>query len=257
MRDYSPATSRLSTFDSPLSRRRRSRRAQLFGQDLARMDQVTNLITGEQCFALSLAKHFGDGLPEDKQACGHCTWCETGHPVELKKPPQMPWDSKAFGKVLAAVPDRDDARLLARVAFGIGSPRINSAKLNKDPVYGSMDNCNFVVCLTIGLHHCQMLTFISPSSMHFPRFATEPTSLLASSFRYPQQGAILVLMTRIPSVSSSRCGCSQRVSQSQSRRSDNFIDHFVSRDLLLFLPLTASEYHFSPNHPPSRPSPSS
>lgn len=127
-------------------------------QDLARMDQVTNLITGEQCFALSLAKHFGDGLPENKQACGHCTWCETGRPVELKKPPQTPWDSKAFAKVLATVLDRDDPRLLARVAFGIGSPRINSAKLNKNAVFGSMEDCNFVVCLMILLYHRQKLT---------------------------------------------------------------------------------------------------
>lgn len=116
-------------------------------QDLARMDQVTDLITGQQCFALSLAKHFGDGLPENKQACGHCTWCETQQPVELKKPPQVPWDSKAFAKVLVAVPDRDDARFLARVAFGIGSPRVTSAKLSRSPVFGSMEDCSFVVCL--------------------------------------------------------------------------------------------------------------
>lgn len=118
-------------------------------QDLARMDQVTDLITGKQCFALSLAKHFGDVLPENRQECGHCTWCETQQPVELKKPPQVPWDSKAFAKVLAAVPDRDDARFLARVAFGIGSPRVTSAKLGKTQVFGSMEDCSFVVCLTL------------------------------------------------------------------------------------------------------------
>ena len=115
-------------------------------QDLARMDQVTDLITGKQCFALSLAKHFGDELPEKKQACGHCTWCETQQPVELKKPPQVPWDSKAFFKVLQTVPDRDDARFLARVAFGIGSPRVASQKLSRSPVFGSMEDCSFVVC---------------------------------------------------------------------------------------------------------------
>jgi hypothetical protein len=130
------------------------------------MDQVTNLITGRQCFALSLAKHFGDELPENKQACGHCTWCETQRPVELKKPPQVPWDSKAFAQVLLAVPDRDDARFLARVAFGIGSPRVTSSKLSKSPVFGSMEGCSFVVCFmlifpmespdTDVLRHCSM-----------------------------------------------------------------------------------------------------
>lgn len=127
-------------------------------QDLARMDQVTDLITGKQCFALSLAKHFGDELPEKKQACGHCTWCETQQPVELKKPPQVPWDSKAFFKVLQAIPERDDPRFLARVAFGIGSPRVTSAKLGKSQVFGSMEDCSFVVCLMIPMLCTQMLT---------------------------------------------------------------------------------------------------
>lgn len=151
-------------------------------QDLARMDQVTNLITGERCFALSLASHFGDALPDNKEACGHCTWCETGRPVELKKPPQVPWDSKAFAKVLAAIPDRNDPRFLARVAFGIGSPLITSAKLSKNPVFGSMENCSFVVgFLTI---------YVMPSSdtdcAHRPcttrlrRCATRLSDLLAS-----------------------------------------------------------------------------
>jgi hypothetical protein len=119
-------------------------------QDLARMSQVTDLITGQQCFALSLAKHFGDGLPQNSQECGHCTWCETHRPVELKKPPQKPWDSKAFFSVLSVVPDRDDPRFLARVAFGISSPRLASAKLSKNnAVFGCMEDCSFVVCLTM------------------------------------------------------------------------------------------------------------
>ncbi|KAL1582048.1 hypothetical protein WHR41_09351 [Cladosporium halotolerans] len=71
-------------------------------QDLARMDEVTNLVVGKQCSALALAKHFGDELPDKAQECGHCTWCETHQPVELKKPPQVPWDSKAFVKILEA-----------------------------------------------------------------------------------------------------------------------------------------------------------
>jgi len=129
-------------------------------QDLARMDQVTDLITGKQCFALSLAKHFGDALPENKQACGHCTWCESQQPVELKKPPQVPWDSKAFFKVLQAIPERDDARFLARVAFGIGSPRVTSAKLGKSAVFGSMEDCSFVVCLILPTCCVQILILL-------------------------------------------------------------------------------------------------
>lgn len=114
-------------------------------QDLERMDQVTNLVVGKQCFALALAKHFGDELPDKAQECGHCTWCETHQPVELKKPPQVPWDSKAFAKVLEAVPERDDPRYLARIAFGIASPRATQAKMTKNRLFGSMEDCSFAV----------------------------------------------------------------------------------------------------------------
>lgn len=41
-------------------------------QDLDRMDQVMNLITGTACFARTLAEHFGDSLTGDAKECGHC-----------------------------------------------------------------------------------------------------------------------------------------------------------------------------------------
>lgn len=41
-------------------------------QDLDRMDQVMDLITGSACFAKTLAAHFGDSLPENAEECGHC-----------------------------------------------------------------------------------------------------------------------------------------------------------------------------------------
>lgn len=154
-------------------------------QDLARMDQVTNLITGERCFALSLASHFGDALPDNKEACGHCTWCETGRAVELKKPPQVPWDSKAFAKVLAAIPDCNDPRFLARVAFGIGSPLITSAKLSKNPVFGSMENCSFVVgSLTIhAMPSSDTDCAHRPCTTRLRRCATRLNDFLASLFQ--------------------------------------------------------------------------
>ena len=153
-------------------------------QDLARMDQVTDLITGKQCFALSLAKHFGDKLPENKQACGHCTWCETQQPVELKKPPHAPWDSKAFFKVLETIPDRDDPRYLARVAFGIGSPRVTSAKLGKSAVFGSMEDCSFVVCLAHPLSYVQTLTML-PGFVQCVREGLREVSLIRHASSIP------------------------------------------------------------------------
>lgn len=114
-------------------------------QDLARMDEVSDLIIGRQCFALTLAKHFGDALPDGKTECGSCTWCQTHKPVDMEKPPEVPWNSKAFMAVLKKVPERDDPRYLARIAFGISSPRVTQAKLAKDPIFGSMEDHQFAV----------------------------------------------------------------------------------------------------------------
>lgn len=114
-------------------------------QELQRMQQVIDLITGESCFSKALAWHFGDYLQDEVQECGHCTWCETKKPVEQVTPPRRDWDSKAFFNVLEACPDRDDARFLARVAFGISSPRVTQSKLNRSPVFGSMEDHNFLV----------------------------------------------------------------------------------------------------------------
>lgn len=160
-------------------------------QDLARMNQVTDLITGKQCFALSLAKHFGDELPEKKQACGHCTWCETQQPVELKKPPQVPWDSKAFFEVLKAIPERDDPRFLARVAFGIGSPRVTSAKLGKSKVFGSMEDCSFVVCLKDPTFCVQMLILLS-GFVQCVREGLRRVSLIPRASSAPMRAASVV-----------------------------------------------------------------
>jgi len=118
-------------------------------QDLARMEEVSDLIIGRECFSLTLAKHFGDTLPDGKTECGTCSWCESHQPVEMKMPPQVPWNSDAFFAVLKKVPERDDPRYLARIAFGIYSPRVSQAKLAKDQVFGSMEDHQFSVSLIL------------------------------------------------------------------------------------------------------------
>lgn len=114
-------------------------------QDLDRMEQVNGLVTGEACFARTLAEHFGDTLPDGVQECGACSWCETHKALQLVKPPTPVFDQQHFQRVLKGVPDRDDARYLARIAFGIGSPRVTAAKLSQSPIFGSMDDHDFTV----------------------------------------------------------------------------------------------------------------
>lgn len=115
-------------------------------QALQRMQNVMDLVTGESCFARELARHFGDTLPDAADECGHCTWCVNHTAVENIQSPKREWDSAAFAKILEAVPERDDPRYLARIAFGITSPRVTQARLSSSKIFGSMEDHDFVVC---------------------------------------------------------------------------------------------------------------
>lgn len=123
-------------------------------QELDRIANVIRLVTGQRCFAAELAQHFGDSLPDDKKSCGNCTWCETHQAVKLIRPPDVPWDRKRFARILAAIPDRDDARYLTRVAFGIVSPRVTANKLNRNDntIFASMADHPFEVRSRCGSH---------------------------------------------------------------------------------------------------------
>jgi RecQ family ATP-dependent DNA helicase len=111
---------------------------------MRRIEQMVNLVTGRKCFALGLAEHFGMGLPDDKKSCGHCTYCAWGEPATLPPKPTPPLNMEGIKRVLAVCP-HDDPRLIARVAFGIKSPRITHLKLDKNPVFESLADHEFSV----------------------------------------------------------------------------------------------------------------
>lgn len=115
--------------------------------NIARTQALIHLITGETCFSRALAGYFGetplaagDDMPSE---CGHCTWCETHTQVELPKEPYEPPDMAKVKQILDKVNVRDDPRLLAKVAFGIKSPRITALKVAATGVFESMNVCGF------------------------------------------------------------------------------------------------------------------
>lgn len=110
---------------------------------LHRTREVVDLITGEKCFAQALAQHFGMTLPDDKEKCGHCTWCEKGTAVELPLKEQRPLDMDGVRHVLEVCPVRDDPRFLARVAFGIMSPRVRELKMAQTSAWESLVDQDF------------------------------------------------------------------------------------------------------------------
>lgn len=115
-------------------------------QALNRIHQLVDLITSPKCFALSLAEHFGMSLPDNKKNCGHCTFCVDGKALQSPPRPPKVVDHAAIGRVLKATNVRDDPRFLARVAFGIKSPRVGKLGLDKDPAFMSMADHDFEVC---------------------------------------------------------------------------------------------------------------
>jgi hypothetical protein len=112
---------------------------------LDRTEEMLRLITGRACFSRSLAAHFGDDLPDGKEECGHCTWCMTHKAVKQEVPPPVKFNWRAFKAILNVIPDRDDARFLTRIAFGISSPRATAMKLSRHEIFGSMEDHTFKV----------------------------------------------------------------------------------------------------------------
>lgn len=112
---------------------------------LFRTKEVVDLITGNKCFAQGLAQHFGMNLPGNKTHCGHCTFCSTRTAIILPPKEQRPLDLERVRAVLADCPVRDDPRFLARVAFGIMSPRVRVLKMNVTGAWESMVDQDFDV----------------------------------------------------------------------------------------------------------------
>lgn len=117
--------------------------------DMARVQQVINLITASSCISRGLAKHFGDEESVPEAGCGHCSYCGSKRSIQFSRDKKQKRtgriDYTKFQAVLAATSIRDDPRFLARVAFGIGSPRVTMEKLGKHMVFGSMEDCDFEV----------------------------------------------------------------------------------------------------------------
>lgn len=112
---------------------------------LRHAQEVVDLITGKKCFAATLAEHFGMSLPDGKISCGHCTFCTTKTAIVLPPKPPVKVNINGIKKILEVCDVRDDPRFLARVAFGIKSPRVTKLKLQNSSVFSSLEDHDFQV----------------------------------------------------------------------------------------------------------------
>lgn len=124
-------------------------------QDLDRTQALIRLITAKKCYSLSLAQYFGEPVDGTMaEECGHCTWCETHKQVVLPNEPPQPPDPVRIRKILDAIPARDDPRYLAKIAFGVKSPRATAERVFKTGVFESMNVCDFPELLKIFTKVC-------------------------------------------------------------------------------------------------------
>ncbi|KAM0750266.1 ATP-dependent DNA helicase [Meredithblackwellia eburnea MCA 4105] len=105
--------------------------------DVDRLRGVASFISNPQCFSHSIASYFGDNDAVPKRGCNHCSFCSSKKSVSFKVAEVQAVNPTKINAVLTVCGVRDDARFLARLAFGISSPRITTLSLSKNPIFGS------------------------------------------------------------------------------------------------------------------------
>ena len=94
--------------------------------------------------AQGLAAYFGDVDAVPDGMCGQCTFCLNGAGVDFSPMATSIPDPEHVKRILDACPERDDPRLLARMAFGITSPRLTYGKWSTaHPLFGCMVDTDF------------------------------------------------------------------------------------------------------------------
>ncbi|GAA5874026.1 hypothetical protein JCM3774_001587 [Rhodotorula dairenensis] len=111
--------------------------------DVARLRSVAEFVKGGSCYAHQLARYFGDDKSVPNGQCGMCSFCKGEQSVAFAPKLDAPFSDKQVRFVLAVCGVRDDPRMLARLAFGVTSPRITQLGLSKHDAFGCCDSADF------------------------------------------------------------------------------------------------------------------
>jgi len=111
--------------------------------DIARMDQVEELVTADGCQATQLSAHFGETL---SKPCGQCSWCERG-PASINAGPGPAVSDEQLRQIALLRAEHgalfEDHRALARLLVGVSSPALSRARLGKHPLFGCLAEVPF------------------------------------------------------------------------------------------------------------------
>jgi ATP-dependent DNA helicase RecQ len=119
-------------------------------QEVARIQQVIELVTHTGCQTNFLVGYFGEARPHP---CGHCTYCDTGRAQELPQRRELPaisvaLDTKAFLSLRAQYPESLGApRQAARFLCGLSSPGLTKMKLSRHELFGALSEYPFTEIL--------------------------------------------------------------------------------------------------------------
>ncbi|KZT72807.1 ATP-dependent DNA helicase [Daedalea quercina L-15889] len=127
-----------------------------------KLRQVVEFATNDDCLAHALASYFGDDDAVPDQMCGKCSFCLTGSGVEFSATAISKPDPKQIKAILDVCTVRDDPRLLARMAFGITSPRLTVNKWSTaHPLFGSMLQVDFNALVEAFDKECKKVGYVN------------------------------------------------------------------------------------------------
>lgn len=112
--------------------------------ELTRLDELFELMVGDECQSAALSQHFGQSLAAP---CGHCSACE-GQAIGGLPEPDYPsvGDSAitALQRLRKEHPEAlADVRQSARFLCGLSSPKLTRARLTRHPQYGCCSQIPF------------------------------------------------------------------------------------------------------------------
>ncbi|KAH7929308.1 ATP-dependent DNA helicase [Leucogyrophana mollusca] len=148
-----------------------------------KLRQVIDFATTDDCLAQALASYFGDPDAVRGGLCGTCTFCKSGEAVTFDSRVQAMPDPTKIAAILDACPERDDPRLLARMAFGITSPRLTAGKWSTShPLFGSMVDVKFTALIEAFEVECKKAGYTKVATTATPPASKKRTYTQSTSY---------------------------------------------------------------------------
>ncbi|GAA5925627.1 hypothetical protein JCM1841_004791 [Sporobolomyces salmonicolor] len=137
--------------------------------DVKRLKGVADFVRSGSCYAHSLALYFGDETGVPKGECGHCSYCKTKKALSFKPSGNGELPDVQIRTVLDVCGVRDDARFLARLAFGVHSPRVTALGLSRHDVFGICKDADFIQLLERFEAECAAAGYTNKAALAPPK----------------------------------------------------------------------------------------